>query len=101
MHPTVPRMIDKTSPAGWVVQVITPGKASLIATPGGRRSGPGLVGPPSFRYFNVAIAAAGMAIEATTKQLAEDDDKETAVVRPLSSAEIATLKLKAGDVVPA
>jgi hypothetical protein len=94
-------MTDKTSPAGWVVQVITPGETSLIATPGGRRNGPGLVGPPSFRYFNVAIAAAGKAVEATTKQLAEDGDKETVVVRPLSSAEIATLKLKAGDVVPA
>jgi len=94
-------MTDKTSPAGWVVQVITPGETSLIATPGGRRNGPGLVGPPSFRYFNVAIAVADKAIEATTKQLAEDGDKETAAVRPLSPAEIATLKLKIGDVVPA
>jgi hypothetical protein len=94
-------MTDKTSPAGWVVQVITPGETSLIATPGGRRNGPGLVGPPSFRYFNVAIAAAGKAIEATTKKLAEEGDRETVVVRPLSSVEVATLKLKAGDVAPA
>ena len=94
-------MTNKTSPAGWVVQVITPGQPSLTATPGGRRNGPGLMGPPSFSYFNVAIAAAGKAIEATTKQLAEDGDKETGVVRPLSSEEIATLKLKAGDVAPA
>jgi hypothetical protein len=60
-----------------------------------------LLGAPSFKYFNVAIAAAGKAIEATSKHLADAEDRETSVVRPLSLAEIAALGLKPGDVVPA
>jgi len=33
--------MDKASPAGWVIQIMTPGHAGA---------------PPAFRYFNVAIA---------------------------------------------
>jgi hypothetical protein len=49
----------------------------------------------------VAIATAGKAIEATSKYLADAEDRETSVVRALSLAEIAALGLKPGDVVPA
>jgi hypothetical protein len=53
----------------------------------------------------VAIAAADNAVEATKKLMAKADalaiDWETGVVRGLSSAEIVSLGLKAGDVVPA
>ena len=60
---------------------------------------------PSFQYFNVAIAVANTAIEATSKHLAkakaEGKDGELSVVRGLSSAEIAALSLKAGEVRPA
>jgi hypothetical protein len=99
MHTTVPFMTEKISPAGWVVQVLTPGKPSLIPSASGRLYD--LLGPPSFEYFNVAIGAPAKAVEATTKQLAEGRDRETRVVRALSSEEIAALSLKAGQVVPA
>ena len=58
---------------------------------------------PLFQYYNVAIAAADNAIEATTKHVAKVDAEDGAmcVVRGLSSAEIAVLKLKAGEVRPA
>jgi hypothetical protein len=61
------------------------------------------LGPPSFKYFNVAIADADTATEATRKHLAtaEVDDREMRVVRRLSSGEIAALSLKPGEVKPA
>ena len=99
MHTTVPPMTEKTSPAGWVVQVLTPGKPSLKPSASGRLYD--LLGPPTFEYFNVAIGAPGKAVEATTKQLAEGRDREARVVRALSTEEIASLSLKAGEVVPA
>ena len=46
-------MTEKTSPAGWVVQVLTPGKPSLKPSASGRLYD--LLGPPTFEYFNVAI----------------------------------------------
>jgi hypothetical protein len=53
----------------------------------------------------VAIAAADKAVEATKKLMAKADalamDWETGAVRGLSSAEIVSLGLKAGEVVPA
>ena len=60
---------------------------------------------PSFKYYNVAIANADKAVEATTKNLAKisadagDDDPRT--VRELSSPEITALGLKAAEVKPA
>ena len=63
-----------------------------------------LVGTPSFKYFNVAIAAPDKAMEATTKYLAKGADAnagEVSVARKLSSGEIAALSLKAGEVRPA
>jgi hypothetical protein len=92
-------MNDNPSPAGWVVQVTTPGQPSRTLLPSNRLSA--LIGPPSFRYFNVAIAAAEAAIAATTKYLADPERPETTVVRALSLGEIAALGLSAGDVKPA
>jgi hypothetical protein len=63
-----------------------------------------MVGAPSFRYFNVAIAGANNAVEATARHLAkgeakaETKDGEMCVVRGLSSEEIAVLSLSAGEV---
>ena len=61
------------------------------------------MGPPLFRYFNVAIAGPSKAIEATREHLAEteDKDREMSVVRGLSEPEIAALGLNVGDVKPA
>lgn len=75
------------------------GQPSPIQSPSNRLSA--LLGPPSFKYFNVAVATAEAAIAATTKHLADPQHPETSVVRPLSSGEIAALGLTAGDVKPA
>lgn len=88
-------MTDKALPAGWVIQV-------TVLPPRGeaRWIGPTVLGAPSFQYFNVAIAAAETAIEATTKQLAKNGARggEMHAIRGLSSGELATLHLKAGEV---
>jgi hypothetical protein len=92
-------MSNKELPAGWVVEVTTPGQPSTVPLPSGRLSA--ILGAPSFNYFNVAIAAAEAAIAATTKHLADPQHRETNVVRALSSREIDTLGLTAGEVRPA
>ena len=92
-------MSDKESPAGWVVQVIIPGQRSLERSPTGYLST--LLGAPSFKYFNVAVATTEAAMVATTKHLADPEHRETSVVRALSIREIAALGLTAGDVQPA
>ena len=94
-------MTDKASPAGWVVQLTIPAPASEDAQ--SRWVGRPSFGPPSFRYFNVAIAVPFEAIEATREHLAEteDKDREMSVVRGLSEPEIVALSLNVGDVKPA
>jgi hypothetical protein len=94
-------MTDKAAPVGWVVQVTIPVQPTEGAQ--SRWIGRLGLGPPSFRYFNVAIAAPLKAIEATKEHLAEteDKDREMSVVRGLSQPEIVALSLNAGDVKPA
>jgi hypothetical protein len=94
-------MTDKSTPAGWVVQLTIAAQPSEDAS--SRWLGCLGLGPPSFRYFNVAIAAPFKAIEATREHLAgtEDKDREMSVVRGLSKPEIVALSLNAGDVKPA
>ena len=96
-------MSEKSPPAGWVVQVAVPAPPAAPRADGFRWIGPVVSGAPSFQYFNVAIAASGKAIEATTKHLAKADAKggEMSAVRGLSAGEIAALKLEAGQVKPA
>ena len=93
-------MTDKTSPAGWVVQVTVPAPPNAKAA---QWYGPAVLGAPSFHYYNVAIAAPNKAIEATTKHLADAKGKEGEMyaIRGLSAGEIAVLKLKSGEVKPA
>jgi hypothetical protein len=90
-------MTDRAPPAGWVVQVTIPAPAPL-APPSGRWIGPAALSAPSFKYFNVAIADLNMAVEATARQSAEAEPRETRVVRELSAREIDALSLKAGEV---
>ncbi len=96
-------MTNKTSPAGWVVQVTIPAPPSPPRADGTRWIGAVALSAPSFEYYNVAIAAPANAIAATTKHVAkaEAKDGEMCVVRGLSAAEIAALSLKAGEVRPA
>jgi hypothetical protein len=91
-------MTDKAPPAGWVVQVTVP--APLPTSSTDRWVGPVQMDAPSFQYFNVAIADADKAGEATAKHLAmpDDDDRAVHVVRRLSLAEIAALTLSPGEV---
>jgi hypothetical protein len=79
-------MPDKASAAGWVIEVVT-------LKQGG--------GSPLYRYFNVAIAEATQAVEAVRKLRAAVQANRVEAVRPLSSGEIAALRLRAGQVKPA
>jgi hypothetical protein len=88
-------MSEKTPPAGWVVQIVVPARS---ASRGAEWIGATVPDAPSFKYFNAALAVAGEAIEAA-RQLAAAGDGS--VVRALSSAEIAALGIKPGDVRPA
>ncbi len=96
-------MTDKASPAGWVVQVMTHVELTEPTAIAVRRYNPTLLEPPSFNYYNVAIAAPDKAVEATAKKLAITEPKggEICVVRELSSGEVAALNLKSGEVRPA
>ena len=96
-------MSNKTSPAGWVIQVAVPAPAAAPRADGTRWIGAVALSAPHFHYFNVAIAAPHNAIEATGKHLAKTGGKdgEMSAVRGLSAAEIAVLSLKAGEVRPA
>lgn len=96
-------MTDKALPDGWVVEVSIPSEPEErnAGTPWRPPSMPGS-GPPSFEYFNVAIAAPDKAVEATTKYRGvEAKVGAMSVARKLSSAEIAVLSLKVGEVKPA
>ena len=79
--------MTEEAPAGWVVQVMT--------------QGPNPEAAPSFTYFNVAIADADEAVAATAKRAPVAQQAHVRHVRPLSSEEIAALKLRAGQVKPA
>jgi hypothetical protein len=92
-------MTDKAS--GWVVQITIPPAATAKPASPGTRFGRAVVGAPSFKYFNVAIAAPSKAIEATNKHWVEAGDLEASAVRALSSSEIAALRLRPGEVKPA
>ena len=94
-------MINKTSPAGWIVQVTIPAPVPLPDV--ARWIGPVVLSAPSFQYFNVAVAAPNSAVEAATKHLAGDEPKhgEVRALRGLTAGEIAALKLAAGEVRPA
>jgi len=91
-------MTVKAEPAGWVVQVTI---AAPIATAQSGWLGPIPSDAPSFQYFNVAIIDPVEAVEATRAHSGADKDASIAPVRPLSSAELAAIPLKAGEVKPA
>ena len=50
------------------------------------------------QYFNVAIADAEMAVEATRKHVGSDSGVIVGVVRALSAAEVASIPLSLGEV---
>ena len=93
-------MSEKTSPAGWVVQVSVPQPAPQRQI-AGEWTEPDVAVP--LRYFEVAIADAEEAVEIVRKRTSEaaSHDVEVRAIRALSPAEISALKLKAGAVKPA
>ena len=91
-------MTDKASPAGWVIQVTIPAKPR---DPGAPWRASKVLGPPSFQYFNVAIADFNKAVAATMKRSGATEESDVAAVRSLSSREIVALNLKTGEVKPA
>src|SRR6185295_4300018 len=98
-------MTVKAPPAGWVVQVTIVSSPSPPSKEGAQWIGDKMPGAPSFEYFNVAIANPDKAVEATTKYLAKGkvgaEEVAASTVRKLSSAEVAALGLKVGEVKPA
>jgi hypothetical protein len=91
-------MSDKTTPAGWVVQLTIPAHTSPTRADGSPWIGPAILGAPSFQYFNVAIADAEMAMEATRKHSGSNSEVTIGVVRALSAAEVASIPLSVGEV---
>jgi len=89
-------MTEKTA-TGWVVQLTIPG----TATASSQWRGPPLMDAATFRFFNVAIASADKAIEATRKKVGASEEALMRTVRPLSAAEISFEGMRTGDVKPA
>lgn len=82
-------MTEVSKTAGWVVQFSFPQPAT-------NKFG---ANPPKMEFYNVAIEAPTRAVEAALKsRQPTDDDTESFVVRPLSTSEIAFLKLGQGEV---
>jgi hypothetical protein len=93
-------MTEEASAVGWIVQV-TISAPVMPPSPGAARwIGRDVSGAPTFKYFNVALAAPDKAVEATAKHLDRTID-DTRAVRKLSAGEVAALKLKVGEVRPA
>jgi hypothetical protein len=60
--------------------------------------GPAILGAPSLQYFNVAIADAEMAVEATRKHSGSDSGVIVGIVCAPSAAEVASIPLSVGEV---
>jgi len=56
---------------------------------------------PTFQFFNVAIGSAEKAVEAARKKAGASNEAPIRVVRALSSSEIASINLPAGEAKPA
>jgi hypothetical protein len=91
-------MSDKTTPAGWVVQLTIPAHTNPTRADVTPWIGPAILGAPSFQYFNVAIADAEMAMEAARKHSGSNSEVTIGVVRALSAAEVASIPLSVGEV---
>jgi hypothetical protein len=91
-------MSGKTTPAGWVVQLTIPAPLTPTRADGSPWIGPAILGAPFLQYFNVAIADAEMAVEATRKHSGSNSDVIVGVVRALSAAEVASIPLSLGEV---
>jgi hypothetical protein len=94
-------MIDKSSLAGWVVQLVVPPSIALPRADSTKWVGAAMDGAPSFQYFNVAIVDNSDAVEATRKYCGASKDAVMTSVRALSALEAASISLLSGEVKPA
>jgi hypothetical protein len=92
-------MSEKSSAAGWVVQLTIPGL--LKPQIEGSKWRPAVTSAPTFLFFNVAIDSPEKAIEAARKKAGAAEDAAMSTVRALSAAEIESIKLRSGDAKPA
>jgi hypothetical protein len=90
-----PRMADKKSAAGWLIQVTVPGAAATADEAVGAAKT-----PPAFQFFNVAIASRQEAEEAVKKKVKSSGEPPIRAVRALSDDEIDKLGLEPGSVKP-
>lgn len=87
-------MTTTRAAAGWVVQLTVLG----IGAEGTKSAElPG----SNFQFFNVAVASSDQAIHLARKLAGAPNDAPMRVVRTLSSAEIAAIRLPAGQAKPA
>jgi hypothetical protein len=91
-------MTDKRTPAGWVTQLIVPAPIASARPDGAPWIGKPILDPPSFQYFNVAIADTQKAVDATRKHSGSDDHSVISAVRALSAEELASIPLAPGQV---
>jgi hypothetical protein len=92
-------MTEKTSPTGWVVQITIPGVPIIQAE--GSKWRPAMSTAPTFEFFNVAISSADKAVEVVRKSVGASAEAPLRVVRALSTAEINSIPLRAGEAKPA
>jgi hypothetical protein len=95
----VPAMSENTAAAGWVVQLTIPGLPKVPAE--GAKWRPAENAAPTFQFFNVAIGTAEKAVEAARKKAGASEEAALRVVRPLSTSEIESIKLRSGEAKPA
>jgi hypothetical protein len=91
----VPRMSETAAASGWVVQLTIPGVPRI--QPEGAKWRPAELTSPTFQFFNVAIGSADKAVEAARKKAGASEEATLRVVRSLSSSEIDSIKLRAGE----
>ncbi len=95
----VPPMSENAAAAGWVVQLTIPGVPKVPVE--GAKWRPAETTNPTFEFFNVAIGSAEKAIEAARKKAGASEEAALRAVRSLSSTEIDSIKLRAGEAKPA
>ena len=95
----MPRMSENTAAAGWVVQLTIPGVPKIPVE--GAKWRPAENTSPTFQFFNVAVGSADKAVEVVRKKAGASEETALRVVRPLSSSEIDSIKLRTGEAKPA
>jgi hypothetical protein len=92
-------MSEKSSAAGWVVQITIPGVPVVYAPNLPWR--PATTTSPTFQFINVAIGPPEKAVEVVRKKFGASEQMEVRTVRRLSAEELASIPLPSGEAQPA